>query len=737
MRSPRALLLALAVTLLAPAAAPATALAADDPATDPTPARIGIRTVDGAAEFFRTDSGERFVPRGVNYLDFVRDEAGDYRDAVFAIDTFDRDRVREAFELLSSRGYNTVRIFFDTCGVGAACIGIPGGRGLQPLYLDNITEVMRIAADEGIYLLLTANSIPDEGGYWLVFDRIFGGTHPGFTRRENADYLHAAGVETKALFWDDLLSGLAERDAPFESVLGWQLTNEQWLFREHPPLSLDSGIAVTANGTSYDLSRPGQKRRMVADGIVYLIDRLREVIAAHDPDGLVTMGWFAPAFQPQWYVDTKPMLARANVDFFDFHAYADTGRSVREQARSFGMLGYEQKPILMGETGLGKAIVPTAVSAAANMQQWIADSCKVGFDGWLNWGYYEWPPDQPGAAWSFLDDGARLLEALAPLNQPDPCRPRPAAGADVARSARLSATRSDPGQPPRNAVDGQSSAWVAGDFPPQALTFRLRRPSTIGQLGLAVEQWPPGPTHHRIWATLRDGRRLLLADIERFLHADSTLDLVFDPPVPGVSRLRIETVKSPSWVGWREVSAIAADDSGSGVCAVATRVVRARPAGSAPISTRLAPGERVLAEARLASDGRWLRVAGDHWIRARASACPGLPLVEGPALDLVPVTFRVAVPRGSGEVFIAGSFPPETALPRWNPATVLLSQGGRQRRVTVPLPRGSRLEYKYTEAGTWDRAETDRSCQQLPDRVLTVEPGLVVRDAVARWDGDC
>ncbi len=732
MRSPRILAAALAALLVASAAP---ALSADG--AEPSVARIKVRQVDGVAEFFRTDSGDRFVPRGVNYIDFIRDENGVYRDAVFATATFDADRVREAFANLAAHGYNTVRVFFDTCGIGRSCIGVPGGQGMQARYLDNMTEVMHIAAEEGIYLLLTANSIPDEGGYWEYFDRLFGADHPGFTRRENADWLHTAGVETKARFWDDLLGGLAGRDAPFEVVLGWQLTNEQWLFREHPPLSLDAGFAETANGRRYDLGKPRQQRKMVADGLVYLIDRLREVITEYDPEGLVTMGWFAPYFGADWFVDTEPMLKRADLDFFDFHAYGDAGLSPREQARSFGMIGYERKPIVMGELGVGKAIVPTSSSAAASVQQWIADSCDVGFDGWLNWGYYPWPEDLGGAAWAFLDDDGRLLEALAPVDQPDPCVVSPRAGTDLARGAKVTASASAPGQPPRQATDGQASSWVAGDFPPQSLRLRFKRPAALGQVGLAVDQWPSGATHHRLWATLRGGREVLLADIERYLHTDSALDYVFDMPLPEVTGLRIDTLESPSWVGWREVSAVAAEPAGR-PCLVDARVVRTAPRPSARISTTLGPKQRALAEARFAGDPAWLRVPGDHWVRAGRSVCPELPLADGPALDLVPVTFEVRVPARSGEVFFAGDFPPALALPVWNPATVWMSPNRKRvRRATVPLPRGEQLAYKYTEGGSWEGAETDRGCRQLPDRTLTVEPGLVVRDRVRAWHSDC
>ena len=160
---------------------------------------------DGVAEFYHTGSGERFVPRGVNYIDFVRDEDGNYRDAVFATDSFDAGRVRAAFHTLPSAA-STPRASSSTPVALAAPVSASRAGRASAAVLDNMADVMRIAADTGIYLLLTANSIPDDGGYWEFFDGLFGETHPGFTRRENADYLHTAGVETKARFWDDLLA---------------------------------------------------------------------------------------------------------------------------------------------------------------------------------------------------------------------------------------------------------------------------------------------------------------------------------------------------------------------------------------------------------------------------------------------------------------------------------------------------------------------------------------------------
>ena len=54
------------------------------PPTPPPAHRIGIRVVDGRGEFFDRLTGERFVPRGANYLHLERDANGIVVDRLFA-----------------------------------------------------------------------------------------------------------------------------------------------------------------------------------------------------------------------------------------------------------------------------------------------------------------------------------------------------------------------------------------------------------------------------------------------------------------------------------------------------------------------------------------------------------------------------------------------------------------------------------------------------------------------------
>ncbi|MCZ7533762.1 MAG: hypothetical protein M5U23_10185 [Acidimicrobiia bacterium] len=718
---------------------PETTVAQTTTTLPPLAHRIGTRIVDGVGEFYDTVTAERFVPRGVNYVDFQPNPAGGYEDRVFATNTYDAERVREAFRTLATNGYNTARIFVDTCGAQPECIANYSGQGLNDEYLDNIAEVMHIAGEEGIWLLLTANSLPDVGGYWQIFDSYYNQGHEGFDGRENADWLHTGGVEAKAVLWDGLLSGLVDRGAPFEVLLGWQLTNEFWLHKNFEPLSLTSGVVETANGRTYDMADAEQKRRMVVDGVVYFIDRIREVIDAYDPDTLVTMGFFTPQFPHQtyiggdWYVDTAPLLTEANLDFFDFHAYYDTDLTVPEHAENFGMPGHQEKPVLMGETGSGKATVPSARAALGRGYRFIAESCEAGWDGWLNWGYYVWPDDQPGPAWAFLDSDGLLLEAFSPNAQPDPCVVPPDAPFDLTTGTTPRVSRSELTRPAKYAVDDSLEGWGSGDYPPQWIAIDFDQPSTVVEIGLGVDQWPPGISHHQVWATLSDGREVLVADIERFTGPEMLIGTELNPGLTDVVSVRVETLASTSWVSWREIEVISAASTGS-ACLVDGGPIRVAPSNEAA-TVAGTKDVTALVEARYLGDPQWLRLPGDRWILATADLCPDLPVVDGPRLDLVEVTIEVEVPSGSGEVFVPGAF--GAGIPVWNPWSVLVLPTDQPvQSVTMLLPRNSVIAYTYTR-GEWDTVERDAACQEMSRRTFVASDGLVIHDAVANWADRC
>lgn len=718
--------------------------------------RIEIRVVDGVGRFENSATGDVFVPRGVNYVDFVPNADGGFHDGVFATNSYDPDRVRAAFRKLAGAGYNTVRIFFDTCGFGPECIGHIGGAGLNPEYLDNMVDTMVIAGEEGIYLLLTANSIPDEGGYWPYFDRQIteADVRYGFSSYENADWLHPAGMEIRRRYWQDLMDGMTERRAPAEVVLGWQITNEAWLFSQRPPLSLDEGIVEPANGGRYDLADPEQKRAMVTDGWLHVMDEIIPIIHGFDPDALTTMGFFAPQFPNEtsiggdWYVDTAPMVSIAPVDFWDFHAYYDTDLSIEAQAENFGMIADQRKPVIMGETASGQAIHPSAVTSLAAALDWYERSCDVGFDGWLHWGYYPWPAAVDGKPWTLLDEGGLLFDNLSPAAVPDPCDPPEPPVRNVATGRPVRASSELSGEPASAAVDGTDVAWVSGDYPPAWIAVDLDEPSTVARIGISPLQWPAGDARYQISAVRSDGTVVVVAQHDRYTAAAQALGWSLPQPLTEVVSVRVEFLEAPAWAALTELE-VTAGPTGGAPCVLSsadgTELFR-YPRPDAEVTGQITPGLAVYADARfVAADGSvWWHVPGDAWFDGigydAPEACDAVRVEEAVVeVALTPVTFVVEVPRPAPEeVYLAGDFGRED-IPVWQPWSVLLSPGeGARWTVTLELPVGAEVEYVYTR-NSWDSIERPESCgETLPRSITVTDDAATHEDRVVGWeDTDC
>lgn len=536
--------------------------AATESAWAPPPHRIQIRTrSDGQAEFYDVVSGDPFIVRGANYIKLVP-AGGGYQDRLFSTDVWDPVAFRADMHALASRGYNTVRVFIDSCNDGPTCIANPSGQGLMGAYLDNLAEGMQIAKDEGVYLQLTSNDIPDHGGYGDLANSEAGDQIAGY---RNAHMLTDSGHRAAASYWHDLLAGLIQRHAAFDAVLGWQLLNEQWLFSDQPPLSLTSGmVEASAVGRSYDMSDAAQKRQMVADSLLAYIYQMSQVIKAQDPSALVTMGFFAPQFPNptsignHWYVDTASLLERgSDLDYYDFHAYPGSDIPLDKIAENFGMVGYKTKPIIMGEVGAFRSQYDSLEAAARATTKWIADSCPLGFSGWLYWTYRPAPLAVGDSTWGLVDQDNTLLDLMAPNQWTDPCTPVEIPTDNLALSAAIHVSRSLPDQPPQAAADGDTGTqWGSGDFPPQWIELDLGSPHTVRQIRLLTSQYPSGTTDHRLLAA-GPGRTFHLAtELAGSTDDNQWLDFTPDTPLENVQYVRIETVASPSWVAWKEIQVL-------------------------------------------------------------------------------------------------------------------------------------------------------------------------------------
>jgi hypothetical protein len=183
------------------------------------------------------------------------------------------------------------------------------------------------------------------------------------------------------------------------------------------------------------------------------------------------------------------------------------------------------------------------------MQEWVVESCAYGFDGWLTWEYYNRPADD--AVWGLENE--ELFQALAPVKYPDPCALVPLPLANRAFGKPVTASRFLPDEPPESAVDGGDSLWGAGADAPQWIEIYLGEAVTVGEIRLWVAQYPEGETLHQIRVRDSNGQ---LTEVHRFAQFTRGGDwLVFTPetPIPDVVAVRIDTLKSPSWVAWSEI----------------------------------------------------------------------------------------------------------------------------------------------------------------------------------------
>jgi hypothetical protein len=480
-----------------------------------------------------------------------------YENLLFGVGVYDHKRTQADFKALSAAGYNTVRIILDGCTSGDGCIGMENGEGLNPAYLDNIVDLMNLAKDTGLFLLLASEDLPELGGYYALANQ---GANQNFAAGRNAEYLTTTGIQAAQQYWTDLLTGLIERDAPFDIILGWELQAEGYYLSDQPPFSLEKGIITPAIGKTYDMSKPAQKQSLAGDGMRYYIDQVRQTILASDPTTLVTMGFFAPDSPNPWregderFLDTATLLEDSDLDFFDLHAYPGLGLSLPELAQNFGLNGHITKPILMGEVGANTWIYPQISDAAIAVQDWIAASCGVGYSGWLYSGYYPSPAGLLDATWGLVDELGTILNALSPNRQPDSCITTVLPGRNLALGKSVSVSGALPDQTPQMAVDGDpNTQWSAGAYPTQWIEIDLGAPYSIGKIRLTVGQWPAGETVHQLWVGSTQETMQLVYEFSGQEFDFDVLTFVPATPLPNVRYVRIDTTESPSWVSWREI----------------------------------------------------------------------------------------------------------------------------------------------------------------------------------------
>jgi hypothetical protein len=518
------------------AAAPAPTIA---PTTPEVEHGVGVRVVDGVGELFDRVTGETFEARGVN---LIRLSGGSH--STLDVGRYDPDRIDATFAELSSNGFNVVRVFLNSRPGG-----MPGSdNGLSPEYMDNVVDLLERAKSHALQVILTQDWLPESSAWSFSSDPLIDNV--------NAMYLAQDGVETNRRFFGQWVDGLIERGAPFDALLAYELRNELYFSELYAPFSLDSETVTTANGASYDLAAPGAHRRLLEENLVFWVDEMRSEILSRDPSALVTVGFFQPKgpnvsrVGDDRLIETEQVILNSTLDFVDLHGYPGGELDLGQIVENYGLPPVTEKPILLGEFGAERAPYPTIDDAVRALVNWQIESCSYGFAGWLLW---TWDTDEQPEFWTGIDEDMAIGGALSPAVRPDPCQ---VGDLDLAQELALGAeVRTSAGVGGTSLVDGlPDTTWSAGAGPVQWIEVDLGQARTVESVRLLVAQDPPGGTSHIVSARGESGDWREIAALTGDTSDGQWLEVPLAEPLEEIRYIGVETVTSPSWVAWREIS---------------------------------------------------------------------------------------------------------------------------------------------------------------------------------------
>jgi hypothetical protein len=514
---------------------------------------IGVRVLDGTGEFYNRLTGEKFVPRGNNYisLDPMTKNGGEQviTFSMFNPGFYDHAAASQALRQMHSAGYNVVRIFIESEGTD----GLGGINGLNPEYMDNLADFLKLAKENEIYAIFAKQWLPLSPRYGDIIATQCCDTF-GFA---NAIHLAPAGVEAHKLFFQDLIKALIERNAPLDAIFSYNISNEFYFDADQPPLSWKSGKVTLGSGKVYDMAKAEDKEAMMDDALITMIDEVRKAILEIDATALVSIGFFAPQEpNPHRIGDTRLSRTHAAIwestaDYIDLHAYPGGDLTFAQHLENYGMDNMQTKPIILGEYGAFKSLFVSTEAAAQSLVDWQVESCKYGIDGWLLW---TWDDTTNGEIIPATAENGLISDLLSPAIRQDPCAYGSGFVRNLSLNASARASRFLPTEPPEFALDGLGNTqWGAGYDAIQWIEIDLGKQARISEIRLMVAQFPEGETTHIIKARSADGNFVEVARFDQFTRSEDWLSFMPAAPLEDVQVVRVETTRSPSWVAWKEI----------------------------------------------------------------------------------------------------------------------------------------------------------------------------------------
>jgi len=424
--------------------------------------RIGITHKDGKAQFVHLATGTIFNPVGMNYVPLRNDHAA-FEAATRTTEAFyDGLEAETVLRMLSSNGYNTVRVFFS--GRSVANPGMSGDSDTQGLYipyLDNLADFLKRAASNGIYVIINFSDMElPQNDYFR--EKVA-------PKKGTENIFHEAGL---VAFREMIASSVgylkAKNPDLLNTILGISFNNEAYAKLTQWPFTA-TGLVTTANGKTYDMTVPADRLRCYEEGLAFYYEQLCDAVDSVDKKLLTCEGIFVAAavgrdhrlgpttLDPanlkkgfEWehgaglrMPPPLTLLTKAPLDFVDVHLYPAgplanfenevedlLGSSLFNDAVALG-LG-SKKPVILGEFGAFKMHVAadTKDGIVGGRKRWSAVrdlACgKFGFVGYLGWSLetFEQTDIHQALAFGpdFLTDFRMEFQwpKTAPLQNPDP-----------------------------------------------------------------------------------------------------------------------------------------------------------------------------------------------------------------------------------------------------------------------------------------------------------------------------
>ena len=392
--------------------------------------RIGTRQAIPYAEFFNTDTGEKFMPIGSSYVNLHWiGETGFH--ANFIPGLYDSQAADAALEKMAAGGYTVVRVwsyrghsilrnagFYSTEGDGTGTTS-----ELYQPYIDNLIDFLERATNHKIYVQLAIDTVPDNTYYNSLYNQGF----PEIEGTINREYLTSGAIAAKETYIAELLDCIVDYNPDLLStIFGYEIRNEVNSRTDAGPFNRTSGWILTANGEFYDMGSAVSRQACQDENITHWLNRCAAAIKAKDPQALTTASVFT--FLPvgkdglagagllpiettdrRWPI-LPSVLINTNIDYLDVHEYLPHDWQASIASSNMGSLDWTAKPFVCGEFGAHRSHYGDVYGAAVALNQHRENIFNSGFQGayLFTWDTYS------HHRWTALEDGEIVNERLKP-----------------------------------------------------------------------------------------------------------------------------------------------------------------------------------------------------------------------------------------------------------------------------------------------------------------------------------